>query len=74
VTGGIKQTETASRSGATTEVKAWFGWKTSSEGDLYTEAAERERAAANATGKLKKRTSMGKPEKKFAQKEDKQLK
>jgi hypothetical protein len=64
----------ASRSGATAELKAWFGWKTSSEADLYTEAAERERAAANAAGKLKKRTSMGEPEKKFAQKEDKQLK
>jgi hypothetical protein len=64
----------ATRGGTTTELKAWFGWKPSSEADLCTEAAESERAAANAAAKLKKRTSKGKPEKKFAQKEDKQLK
>jgi hypothetical protein len=37
-----------------------FGWKMSSKADLYTEAAERQLAAANAAEKLKKRTPMGK--------------
>jgi hypothetical protein len=50
----------ASRGGATTELKAVFGWKMSSKADLYTEAAERQLAAANAAEKLKKRTPMGK--------------
>jgi len=46
-------------------LKAWFGWKTSSEADLYTEAAEREKAARDAAA-LKRRTPIGKLKKKFA--------
>jgi hypothetical protein len=50
------------------------GRRSPSEADLYTEAAEREEAARDAAKKLKKRTSMGKPGKKFAQNSDKSLK
>jgi integrase len=60
----------AARGGTTTELKATFGWKTSSEADLYTEAADRERAARSAASKIKKRTRMGKPGKKIGQTED----
>jgi hypothetical protein len=63
----------ASRGGTTTQLKTVFGWKTSSEADLYTEAAEREQAARDAAA-LKKRTPLGKPGNKFAQKDDKSLK
>jgi hypothetical protein len=63
----------AARGGTTTQLKAWFGWKTSSEADLYTEAAEREQAARDAA-ELKPRTPMGKLGGKFAHKSDKSLK
>jgi hypothetical protein len=64
----------ATRGATTTQLKAWFGWKTSSEADLYTEAAERERAARDAAQRFKTGTSMGKPDKKVAQNSDKPLK
>jgi len=44
----------AARGGTTTELKAKFGWKSSSEADLYTEAADRENAARSAAEKLKR--------------------
>jgi integrase len=60
----------AERGGTTTQLKAVFGWKTSSEADLYTEAAEREQAARDAAA-LKERTPIGKLKKKFAKNEPK---
>jgi integrase len=66
----------ASRGGTTTELKAMFGWKTSSEADLSTEAADRERAATNAAEKLtsnKKRTTLGNLGKGVAQNRKKTL-
>jgi hypothetical protein len=50
----VAATRLASRGGTTTQLKAVFGWKTSSEADLHTEAAEREHAARDAAEKLKK--------------------
>jgi len=56
----------AERGGTTTELKTKFGWKTSSEADLYTEAADRKAAARSAAEKLKARTAIGKPKTQFA--------
>lgn len=64
----------AARGGTTTELKATFGWKTSSEADLYTEAADRERAARSAAEKLKMGTPIGKLDREFAKNDANSLK
>lgn len=64
----------ASRGATTTQLKAWFGWKTSSEADLYTEAAEGEQSARDAAERLKGRTLIGKLKKRFAKIDAKPLK
>jgi hypothetical protein len=63
----------ADRGATTTQLMAWFGWKTASEAERYTRGADRKRNAA-AAGKLVTRTGIGKPEIKFAKKPRKALK
>ena len=58
----------ADRDGTTTQLMAWFGWKTSSEAERYTRSADRKRAAASA-GKLITGTEIGKSEIQFAKNE-----
>jgi hypothetical protein len=70
----IAASRLASQGDTTTQLKAVFGWKTSSEADLYKEAAEREQAARNAAERLKTGTPMGKLGRQFAQNSDKPLK
>jgi integrase len=57
----------ADRGATTTQLMAWFGWKTASEAERYTRGADRKRAAATA-GELVSRTGIGKPEIQFAKK------
>jgi integrase len=45
-------TRLADRGATTTELKAWFGWKTDSEAERYTRTADRKSAAARAGKKL----------------------
>lgn len=45
-------TRLADRGATTTELKAWFGWKTDSEAERYTRNADRKSAAARAGKKL----------------------
>jgi integrase len=45
-------TRLADRGATTTELKAWFGWKTDSEAERYTRNADRKTAAARAGKKL----------------------
>jgi para-nitrobenzyl esterase len=66
-------TRLADRGATTTQLMAWFGWKTSSEAERYTRTADRKRAAASA-GKLITGTEIGKSENQFAKNEAKQLK
>jgi integrase len=63
----------ADRGATTTQLMAWFGWKTASEAERYTRGADRKRNAA-AAGKLVSRTGIGKPEIQFAKKARKPLK
>lgn len=63
----------ADRGATTTQLMAWFGWKTASEAERYTRGADRKRNAA-AAGKLVSRTGIGKPEIQFAKKPRKSLK
>jgi integrase len=55
----------ADRGATTTQLMAWFGWKTASEAECYTRGADRKRNAA-AAGALVSRTGIGKPEIQFA--------
>jgi integrase len=66
-------TRLADRSGTTTQLMAWFGWKTASEAERYTRGADRKRAAATA-GELITGTGIGKPEIQFAKTKSKSLK
>jgi integrase len=66
-------TRLADRDGTTTQLMAWFGWKTASEAERYTRSADRKRAAA-AAGKLITGTEIGKSEIQFAKNDPKQLK
>jgi site-specific recombinase XerD len=63
----------ADRGATTTQLMAWFGWKTASEAERYTRGADRKRNAA-AAGKLVSRIGIGKPEIQFAKKARKALK
>jgi integrase len=63
-------TRLADRGATTTQLMAWFGWKTSSEAERYTRTADRKRAAASA-GKLITGTEIGKSEIQFAKTEAK---
>jgi integrase len=66
-------TRLADRHATTTQLMAWFGWKTSGEAERYTRSADRKRAAASA-GKLIAGTKVGKSEIQFAKSEAKALK
>src|SRR5258708_33790786 len=59
-------TRLADRGATTTELKAWFGWKTDSEAERYTRNADRKSAAARAGKKLIQGTEIGKSEIQFA--------
>jgi integrase len=63
-------TRLADRGATTTQLMAWFGWKTASEAERYTKTADRKRAAASA-GKLITGTEIGKSEIQFAKTEAK---
>jgi integrase len=63
----------ADRGATTTELMAWFGWKTASEAERYTRGADRKHAAERA-GKLISGTGIGKPETQFAKTRSKSLK
>jgi integrase len=63
----------ADRGATTTQLMAWFGWKTASEAERYTRGADRKRNAA-AAGELVSGTGIGKPEIQFAKKATKPLK
>jgi integrase len=63
----------ADRGATTTQLMAWFGWKTASEAERYTRGADRKRAAATV-GELVSGTGIGKPEIQFAKKARKALK
>jgi len=66
-------TRLADRGATTTQLMAWFGWKTASEAERYTRNADRKHAAA-AAGKLISGTGIGKPEIQFANNARKPLK
>jgi integrase len=66
-------TRLADRGATTTQLMAWFGWKTASEAERYTRGADRKRAAASA-GKLISGTGIGKPGNQFAKTRRKSLK
>jgi integrase len=55
-------TRLADRGGTTTELKAWFGWKTDSEAERYTRNADRKSAAARAGKKIMSGTEIGSPQ------------
>jgi integrase len=63
-------TRLADRGATTTQLMAWFGWKTASEAERYTRNADRKRAAASA-GKLITGTEIGKTEIQFAKMDSK---
>lgn len=63
----------ADRGATTTQLMAWFGWKTASEAERYTRGADRKRNAA-AAGELVSGTGIGKPEIQFAKNARKSLK
>jgi integrase len=63
----------ADRGATTTQLMAWFGWKTASEAERYTRGADRRRNAA-AAGELVSGTGIGKPEIQFAKTPHKSLK
>jgi integrase len=63
----------ADRGATTTQLMAWFGWKTASEAERYTRGADRKRNAA-AAGELVSGTGIGKPENQFAKTPRKPLK
>ncbi|EGP07291.1 phage integrase [Bradyrhizobiaceae bacterium SG-6C] len=63
----------ADRGATTTQLMAWFGWKTSSEAERYTRGADRKRNAAAAAA-LVSGTGIGKPENQFAKTALKSLK
>ena len=63
----------ADRGATTTQLMAWFGWKTASEAERYTRGADRKRNAA-AAGELISGTGIGKPEIQFAKTARKSLK
>jgi integrase len=52
-------TRLAERGATTTQLMAWFGWKTASEAERYTRSADRKHAAASA-GRLISGTGVGK--------------
>jgi integrase len=54
-------TRLADRGATTTQLMAWFGWKTASEAERYTRNADRKHAAASA-GKLISGTESGSPQ------------
>ena len=66
-------TRLADRGATTTQLMAWFGWKSASEAERYTRNADRKQAAATA-GKLITGTGIGKPEIRFAKTTSKSLK
>jgi integrase len=53
-------TRAADRGATTTQLMAWFGWKTASEAERYTRSADR-KAASVTLGKLMSRTESGSP-------------
>jgi integrase len=63
----------ADRGATTTQLMAWFGWKTASEAERYTRGADRKRNAA-AAGELVSGTGIGKSEIQFAKTKAKSLK
>jgi hypothetical protein len=63
-------TRLADRGATTTQLMAWFGWKTASEAERYTRNADRKHAAATA-GKLISGTGIGKSEIQFAKNDSK---
>jgi integrase len=62
-------TRLADRGATTTQLMAWFGWKTASEAERYTRNADRKHAAANA-GKLISGTESGSPQHPVSQNHD----
>jgi len=69
----VAATYLADRGATTTQLMAWFGWKTASQAERYTRGADRKRNAA-AAGELVSRTGIGKPEIQFAKTPRKSLK
>jgi integrase len=53
-------TRAADRGATTTQLMAWFGWKTASEAERYTRSADRKLASA-ALGRLISATESGSP-------------
>jgi integrase len=53
-------TRAADRGGTTTQLMAWFGWKSASEAERYARSADRKRASA-ALGRLISETESGSP-------------
>jgi integrase len=62
-------TRAADRGATTTQLMAWFGWKSSSEAERYTRHADRKHASA-ALGKLISETEIGSPKTPVSQKGD----
>jgi integrase len=62
-------TRAADRGATTTQLMAWFGWKSSSEAERYTRNADRKRASA-ALGKLISGTGIGSPSDPVSQNDD----
>lgn len=56
----VAATRAAERGATTTQLMAWFGWKSASEADRYTRAADRKQASG-ALGKLMLATGIGSP-------------
>jgi site-specific recombinase XerD len=62
-------TRAADRGATTTQLMAWFGWKTSSEAERYTRSADRKHASATL-GKLMTGTESGSPQYPVSQNDD----
>ena len=54
-------TRAADRGGTTTQMMAWYGWKSASEAERYTRSADRKRASATL-GRLISETEIGSPQ------------
>jgi len=59
----------ANRGATTTQLMAWFGWKTASEAERYTRSADRRHASATL-GKLMTGTESGSPQYPVSQNDD----
>ena len=66
-------TRAADRNATTTQLMAWYGWKSASEAERYTRTADRKRASA-ALGKIMSATDSGSPRSPVSQNSTKYLK